>query len=371
MNFSISKKHFVEALSIASRAISPSSPLASLHSIKLEVMEDMLKITASDSNISILININKSEENKLTIEETGEILFDSKYIVDMIRKIDSETVEVETVDGYLTRISGGSVNFEINGFNTHDYPVINFDYDQPSFTINSDELKLLISQTCFATSDKETKPVLTGLNMRCVGNEMTCVATDSYRMAQKKITIDNNSDFNITVPAKALNEVAKILPSDKDIDVFIFNMKIMFKIEDIFIQALLIEGSYPETTRLIPNNFNYELVVDARDILGSIDRASLIKNDGVSIIKMSLSQDEIIVSSKSNEIGLTENITPVSYEGNDLRVSFKVPYVYDAVRALNAFQIKFQFVGEMKPFIIKSVDDDSVLQLVLPIRTYN
>ena len=370
MHFKLAKKEFLDGLNIVSRAVSMNSPLPSLHGILLSVKEDYIRLTASDTNISILVTIQKNEDSKLEVADTGDIILDSRYILDMIRKIDSDEVEIEILDGLLTKISGNSVNFEINGIKAENYPLIDFTKPEKTFVLNSDDLKELISQTCFATSDKETRPVLTGLNLKNENGEIKCVATDSYRLAQKIIHVDNIDDFNITIPAKSLNEVAKIINGDSDIEISISDKKVLFSMENVLIQTRLIEGSYPETSRLIPQNFNYELVVDARDILNAIDRASFIKNEGVSIIKMELSSNEIIITSRSSEVGSVETITPISYEGENLSISFKGQYVYEAVRALNAFQIKIQFGGEMKPFVLTSVDNDSILQLVLPIRTY-
>ena len=289
----------------------------------------------------------------------------------MIRKIDAETVEVETVDGLLMKISGEVVNFELNGISSDNYPLLDFSKPDEKFIINADLLKEIVSQTCFATSDKETRPVLTGVNMHYENNKLTCVATDTYRLSQKELFMDEEHNFNITVPAKTLNEAAKIISSGKDVEIAVSDKKILFDLGNIIIQTRLIDSAYPDTARLIQPSFDYELVVDARSILNAIDRASFIKNDdGVSIIRMEINEDEVIVTSKASEVESVEKIVPISYEGNKLTISFKGSYVYEAVRALNSFQIKMKFNGEMKPFILTSTDDSGVLELVSPIRTF-
>ena len=371
MYFKIAKKEFLDKLSIVSRAISVNSPLPSLQGIKLNVKEDRLLLTASDMDITIQITIEKNEDNGLVIEETGDIVLDSKYIVDMIRKIDADTVEVETVDGLLLKISGEAVNFELNGINSENYPLIDLSKPDERFTIGGDLLKEIVTQTCFATSDKENRPVLNGVNMHYEDNKLTCVATDTYRLSQKILYLEDNHNFNITVPAKTLNEVAKIIGSDKEVEIAVSDRKIMFDMENIIIQTRLIDSAYPDTGRLIQPHFDYELVVDARSILNAIDRASFIKNDdGVSIIRMEIDENEVIVTSKASEVESVEKIIPVSYTGSKLNISFKGSYVYEAVRALNTFQIKMSFNGEMKPFILTAIDSDDVIELVSPIRTF-
>lgn len=371
MHFKILTRSFLEPLNIVSRAISPNSPLPSLHGVKIVVNEDKVILTASDMNISIQATINADDDSKLTVYETGSIVLEARYFTDMVRKLDSEYMEIEIIDGYMTKISGDAVNFELNGTGSDNYPLIEFTKPEKSFVLNVNTLKDIVSQTCFATSDKEVKPVLTGLNMKSYGNKLLCVATDRYRLAQKELYIDTDAEFDVTVPAKSLNEIAKIISGDGNVEISLNDRKIMFVYENILLQSKLIEGAYPETSRLIPTNFDYELVIDARDMLNAIDRSSFIKTDGVSIIRMEMKRDEVVISSKSNEIGSVETLTPVSYEGNNLNISFKGQFVYEAVRALNAFNIRLRFSGDMKPFVITSTDNNGVLQLVLPIKTYN
>ena len=370
MYFRIAKNELLNKLNIVSRAVSINSPLPSLHGIKLSVDENSVELTASNMDISIKALITPNEENKLEIATAGSVILEARYIVDMIRKIDADMVEMEIIDGSLTKIRGNSVNFDLNGSKASNYPLIDFEKKGDCLELKGDLLKDIIFQTCFATSDKENRPALTGLNLKCEGNKLTCVATDSYRLAQKIIYLEDDHNFRITVPAKSLNEIAKILTGENEVKLYVSNNKLLVEIDDILIQTRLIEGDYPETGRLIPTSHSHELVIDARNMLTAIDRASFIKNDGVSIIKMEMSSDEIVISSKANEVGSVERITPISYNGDNLSISFKGQHVYEAVRALNTDKITIQFGGNMKVFVLKAADSDDVIQLVTPIRTY-
>lgn len=373
MNFRISKRVFYNALQIVSKSVSSNSPIPALSGIKIEVNNDSIVLVGSDADISIMKTLQASDEElRLVVRETGSIVIESKYILEIVRKIDVDDIDIQIIDGCLTKISGGSSKFEINGMRASEYPTIDFSRPSQQFTIDADKLLKIISQTTFATSDKETRPVLTGVNFKTNGRQLECVATDSYRLASKKVELENESNFNITIPAKSLNEVSKIIEKDSSVLVCVSDRKAQFWIENNLIQTRLIEGAYPETSRLIPQNFDYELMVDSRDMLNAIDRASFIKNEGVSIIKLSLSNNDVVISSKSQEVGSsTENLSVISYEGSPLDISFSGRYVFEAIRVLSATTIKIQFSGEMKPFIIRNDKDDSVLQLVLPVRTYN
>ena len=372
MNFKISKRVFYSALNTVARAISANSPLPALSGIKIEVQSDSIILTGSDSDISVQTTLGSNDETNLIVKETGSIVIEAKYILEIVRKIDADEIEMEIVDGSLTRISGMSAEFRINGMRALDYPAIDFSKPAQQFEIDADLLVKIINQTTFATSDRETRPVLTGVNMKCNGNKLECVATDSYRLARKIVDLPTENNFNITIPAKSLNEVSKTIVQDGKILIAVSDKKAQFWIDNTVIQTRLIEGAYPETARLIPTEFPHQLTVDSRDILSAIDRASFIKNEGISIVKCSANSEEVVISSKSQEVGSSvESLNVISYEGSPLEISFSGKYVYEAIRVLSATTIKIMFSGEMKPFVIYNTADDSILQLVLPVRTYS
>lgn len=373
MNFKISKRVLFNALSIVSRAISANSPLPWLSGVKIEVQANQITLTGSDSDVSIQKVLQKNNSDSVfEIIEEGSIVIEAKYILEIVRKIDADEISLEVVDGSLTKISGHSAEFNINGINASDYPDIDFSKPNTEFIIPADKLLKIITQTSFATSDKETRPVLTGVNFKAAGNELECVATDSFRLAKKIVELKSSQNFNITIPAKSLGEVAKTIEKDEDVVVCVSDKKAQFWFDDTVIQTRLIDGLYPETSRLIPTDFNYELIMDSRDLLNAIDRASFIKSEGISIIKLSTRTNEITISTKSQEVGSsTEKLKPIKYTGEPLDISFSGRYVFDAVRVLNGSVIKISFTGEMKPFIIKNAEDESILQLILPVRTYS
>ena len=197
------------------------------------------------------------------------------------------------------------------------------------------------------------------------------MATDSYRLAKKLVPIDATVSFNITIPSKSLQEVLKSIGEEENVTLYVDHKKAQFLIDHTIIQTRLIDGAYPETSRLIPADFSYELRIDSRELLNAIDRASFIKNDGVYIIKFSLDGSECILSSSSAEVGSSmEVLSNAEFKGDHLNVSCNGRYVFEALKALKPGEIVFHLCGEMKPFTIHTDGDDSVLMLVVPLRTY-
>ena len=370
MQFRILRTELLSALNKVSRAVSSKSPLPVLTGIKFNLTEDALILTGSDSDITIETTIEKNEK-KLMIYQPGAVVLAGHYISEIIRKIESEYIDIEIIDGTLTRIKGDRSEFNLNGIKAIDYPKIDLTCRGEHFTLDSLLLKTIITQTVFATSDKETRPILTGVNFRASDGELSCIATDSYRLAKKVIAVEEGLKFNITIPAKSLNEIAKIIEKVEDIDVYVSERKILFNMNGSVVQTRLIDGAFPDTSRLIPTTFDYELTVDTRDILSAIDRASLFASDASNIVKLTMRENNVQITSKSQEIGsVEEDLHTATFAGNPLNISYSAKYVTDAIRSIGSNQIKIYFVGDMKPFIIKNEEDESLIQLVLPVRTY-
>ena len=162
MDFKIKRLKLLNALSKTTKAVSIRSPLPVLTGIKFDLQENCLILTGSDSDITIQTRIEKDEN--LIINQTGGVVLNSRYILDIVRKIDSDEISIHTIDGALTRISGSNSKFDLNGTDILDYPRIDLSKTGTKVLLNSLILKDIISQTKFAASDKENKPILTGIS---------------------------------------------------------------------------------------------------------------------------------------------------------------------------------------------------------------
>ncbi len=373
MRFIISRVHLMNALNIVSKAVSNKSPLPILNGIKFELSNDQLVLLGSDTDISIktIIPVTEKGEQIINVFETGEIVLSSRYITEIVRKIDSERIELEILDGNLVKISDQHTNFNINGIKAKDYPQIDLNPNGTLISLNAQTLKTTLNQTIFATSISETRPMLTGVNFKMDGNILECVATDTFRLAKKVIKTNESGLFNVTIPAKSLSEISKIIDNDEIVNIYFSEKKVLFKLAKTTISTRIISGVYPDTSKLIPSNQDYRLEVITSNILAAVDRASLLSTDRNNIVKLNMSQEKVEISSNSQEIGsVNERLNTFHYEGDKMSISFSAQYVQDAIKAIGSEDIQLLFVGEMKPFVIKNKEDDSITQLVVPVRTY-
>lgn len=370
MNFKVNKKVFLDDLNISTKAISSTTPLPALTGIKLVVSEEKLTLISSDSNISIKIDIVNGEKKVLEVVETGEIVIDARYILEIVRKIDANEIGIEIIDGTLIKIYGGNSEFKINCMDPNQYPSINFNSNGTPFTLNSDLFKEIIDQTSFACSTQETRPVLTGVNFKADGTKLMINATDSYRLSRKTIELTTQNNFNITIPAKYLNDICHSIEENKDINITIDDQKILFYFDNTLIQTRLLDDEFPDTSKLIPTSFSQKLIVSSKELSSAIDRTSFIKSDGKNIVKLTISAEKIDITANNQTSSSFETITPISFEGNSFNISCSGNYLQDALRSLNTNEAVISFSGDLKPMILTSKEDDSIIQLISPVRTY-
>jgi len=367
MKFTIKRTVLLDALAKVSRAVSLKSPLPVLTGIKFDLDNEGLLLTGSDSDIVIQTKIT----DNLTIEEPGAVVLSSRYILDIVRKIDSETISFQILDGALTRIEGASSQFNLNGISSVDYPRVAVDRSGTHLQMDAMKLKELIDKTSFATSEAETRPVLTGVNFKYTNQVLTCVATDSYRLAQMSAPMADDLSFNIIIPKKSLVEISRIVDKDGVIDLYVSSRRVVFTIGGYTIVTRLIDGKFPDTSHLIEASYPYELSVGTAALLGAIDRATLLSDSATkNIVKLTMSSDEVVLTGSSQEIGSAEEVLPEAFfkgEGS-LTISFSGRYLADAVRSINGETVRLFFTGGMRPFVVKDYEKDDNIQIVLPIR---
>lgn len=263
-----------------------------------------------------------------------------------------------------------------NGINESEYPTINLEESKKKIDINASTFKDLVNQTAFAASNEETKPVLTGINFNIAGNVLECNSTDSYRLARKIIQLSKESEenYNIVIPSHNIVEFCRIMDEDPDskVEVHIFNNKVLFKYKNLLFQSRLINGTYPNTANLMPDASYMVITADLNTFYSVIDRASILTSDREkNIVTLETEGDTLILKSSSIEIGRVEEKMKITKNvEDDIKISFSARYMMEALKSFSTDTVEIHYVGEIKPIILKSNEEETLTQLVLPIRTY-
>ena len=377
MNLTIDREVLLENLNVISRGLPNKSPMPILTGIKLYTTESDLFLTSSNSDISVEVDINDSS---LQIEDAGQTVVPGRVFIEIIRKINSRKVNLFLSDDKILVIKSGNSEFKLKIMDSFDYPKIDFVPLENPLTISSDILKDIIKSTSFATAQSERKPILTGVNLINSLGKLIATATDSFRLSQKIVEIPKYKDFNIVIPNKSLDELLKAIDSyDGDLSLYFSNNKLLIAYKNVCFQTRLLDGNYPDTSRLIPSDFPTVVKFNKDELLDSVERVSLLsprdkerdKEITYSIIKLTINKDRSVeISTTNSSMGdAKEEIIPTSIDvANPITIGFSSKYLIEALRSFLSTEISLNLTGEIRPFIIRGEKDNNLTQLILPVR---
>ena len=373
MKFKIKQKILLENLNYVIRGISNKNLIPILNCIKFELNEEGLYLLSTDNDLAIKSFIPKSDIEE--IEIFGDIVVSGRYIYEIIRKLNNEIINIEEIVDSQLLITTETSSFKLNCNNVNEFPILELDFINNPIKLERKIFKTAINQTIFSTSTQESRPILTGINFKIKDKIMEITATDSYRLSKKKINLDQklDDDYDIIIPNRNMSEIIKLISdTEEDIELHLFPNKAIIKLDNLIIMTRLLNGNYPDTNKLIPSDFETKIKINLDKFFNAIDRASLLTNaEEKNIIKLELKNNQMIISSNIPEIGNVEEKIKLDVElKNNLKISFSSKYMMDALKTFGSEDIELSFNGEIKPIIITYVDNNDLIQLILPIRTY-
>lgn len=286
MNFTIDRDVLLENLNNISRGLPQKSPMPILTGIKMEVTKDDLYMTSSNIDLSVQVIVS---DKSLVITEPGKTIIPGRFFIDIIRKVSSKVVTLTLIEDKILSIKADRAEYKLHVMDYIDYPNIDFVCLENPISIEAPVLKNIIRQTVFATSQSEKKPILTGVNLKLHENKLTAIATDSYRLSKVIVPINGDyNDFNITIPNKSLDEISKSIDTYEDcLDLYFSNNSLLFKFKNVLFQTRLLDGTYPDTSRLIPPSFPINIKFNKEELLEAVERVSLLSpRDKEKIVKL-------------------------------------------------------------------------------------
>ncbi len=377
MKFTVNRSTFLKKLKDVQLAVSSRATIPILTGIKLIADSEGIKMTGSNSDISIETLLSVSDEKAgLTIEQTGQIVLQpARFFSDIVNKLPDETFTVEVKDGVQTSITSASSAFVINGLDAANYPHLPEIDTTKAFTLPVILLKKIIKQTVIAVSSHESRPILTGIHFTLEDGKLKAVATDSHRLSQRVIPIEGteNLSHDLVIPGKSLQELTRLLDDGLDeIEVAVAENQILFRTEDTYFYSRLLEGNYPDTNRLIPENSSTQLTLDANILLGAVERASLLSHEGKNnVVKLTVNKDSVEITGNSPEVGrVNEQVAYNDLKGEEMEISFNPDYLKAALTTFGPVEITVKLISTLRPFVlVPSEDNNEFIQLITPIRT--
>lgn len=377
MNITIDREILLENLNVISRGLPAKSPMPILTGIKLEATDTDLYMTSSNTDISVEVLISDSS---LKIQSAGKTVVPGKFFIEIIRKINSKKINLYLIEDRILVIKADRGEYKLHIMDYMDYPNIDFVCLENPLELEASVLKSLIKETVFATAASEKKPILTGVNFKNIDGRLIATATDSFRLSQKIVSIEDYNDFNITIPNKSLDELLKAIDSyDEKVVLYFSNNKLLVKYKNVLFQTRLLDGNYPDTSRLIPNEFPIVIKFNKDELVDAVERVSLLsprdsakdKEITYSIIKLSIKKDRIVeISTTNSSIGdAKEELIPTNIETtNPIVIGFSSRYLLEALRSFISTEVSLNLSGEIRPFVIRGDNDANLTQLILPVK---
>jgi len=382
-------------LSLVSRAVPSRPEPAVLGNVLIEAIEAIQKvnITAFDGNMGIETSFNAE------IVEGGKITLPAKLFNDIVTRLPEIEVTIdvsETEDNFVAVISSTSGQFRLTGIDAQEFPKlptveVKQEMELPISTLNQG-----LKGCLFAASTELSKQVLTGVHLKTkglgennLGDILEFAATDSHRLSV--VAADLNSqdldedaagiteihlpEFAVTIPAKALRELEKIVGDSQGTDTVkvSFDEQVMtFKLGDRLLTSSKIPGDYPAYGQLIPQSFTREMIVDRKRLLSSLELVAVLAQKN-NLVKFSLSNDrgELVVSADAQDVGNAEQSLPAEIMGEDIDIAFNIRYLMDGLKALPTAEIKMQLNEGHQPVIFSPLGGVDMTYLVMPVQIRN
>lgn len=375
MKVTLNRSTFIQELQTVQRAISSKTTMPILTGVKIELSNNGLTLTGSNAEISIESFLSVTNEKaQMMIERTGAVVLQSRFFGEIIRRLPEDDFTMEVIENNQVNITSGKANFTVNGLDADSYPHLPVVDSQNQITIPIHVLNKLIGETVFAVSQHESRPILTGVHFILENQKLLAVATDSHRLSQRVILLESGTEaFNIVIPGKSLTELSRSVgDEEEDVKISIMDNQVLFETKTMKFYSRLLEGTYPDTNRLIPTSFNTEIEFTVPELLSAIERASLLSHEGRNnIVRLHIASDGVILYGNSPEIGKVEEV--LNYEkvsGDPLDISFNPDYMKAALRAFGPTTISVRFISAIRPFTLEPTEGNGeFIQLITPVRT--
>ena len=365
MKFSCEKALLLGAVSTASRAVAVKSSIPALEGILIEAGEQ-LRLTGYNLETGIRAAV------PAEIREKGSLVLSARLFGEIIRKMPDDVV-VFTSENYMVNIKCGMSEFNILGTDPEEFPELPTVEYQNSLILPQSRLKAMISQTLFAVSDNESRPIHTGSLFEVDSEGLTIVSVDGYRLALRHESIDKKEGaetFSFVVPGAALSEVEKICSDvDEPASVTQGARHVMFKVGDTMLVSRRLEGEFLAYRQAIPRNNTIHVEGDTRALLSSIDRVSLIISDKLKSPLRCVFDSNLLKISTKTAIGDAYDECPLSGDGGGLEIGFNNKYLMDALKAAPADKVRLELTTGVSPCVILPTEgEENFLYMVLPVR---
>jgi DNA polymerase-3 subunit beta len=359
------REEFVSKLSVVSRAVSTRAATQALSGILLTAEEGAAALAATDGEMGLRTAL------EAEIASAGSVLLPGRLLSELARSLGDATVEIELREAERdVEIRSGGSSFHLRVLPAEDFPKLPAEGEQP-LSIPAPALAETVELVARAASRDDMRPVLTGVLVTASGQEMTMVATDSYRLAVKRTELESaiGGELEANIPARALRELGRLVAAGEvaEVGVSLLPNQAVFRAGGILLNTRLIDGQFPNFRQLLPESYEHDVRLPRPEFLEVVRRVSQLAQRNAPL-RLSFSQGELKVSASTPDVGDAEEAMPAAFEGEELEIGFNPEFLRDGIESVGGDEVLLRLISPLRPGLLQPVDHEDFRYLVMPIR---
>lgn len=369
MKIVILQSNFAKALNQVSRIVGTRTTLPVLSNILIIAEKGKIRFSATDLEVGI------TTQTIGKVEEEGSLTLPAKLISDFVLNNKDESIEI-TTNGTIAELKSNRFEATIHGIAAEEFPSVPEAPKEYFTSFKKADLIDALKKVAIAPATDETRPVLAGISFQFSGNELTLAATDSFRLAEKKLKLEKEvSERKLIVPSRTINEVLRVLAASEQADEAYLSAtdnQISFKIGEAYIVSRLIEGAFINYAQIIPTSFKIEAKVNGSELIGAVKMSSLFARDSANNnIRVSIGKNELVVASVVSQSGSAKSKVAAETKGDTLEIAFNARYVLEVLNVLSAKEISILCNDSTQAAVIRVDEDPLYTYIIMPLKLEN
>ena len=372
MKFKINRDHFTNGLAQVLNVVGSKATMPILSNVLIEAEKDNITLTTTNLDLGIRCKI------KAEVKEGGAVTLPVKRLATIVRELPNVDVTFDASPNHQVKLASGGSNFRIMGIGKEEFPPLPEFGDEKYFTLEQAELTAMLKSVAYAQSTDETRYILNGVYFNFRDGKLSLVATDGRRLAlvSKELEVPATSAGAIILPAKTVNELARMLDKGEKLKISFNDRRAAFQIntdkdasgltDSIYLYSKVVEGNYPNYQQVIPKETHQRIKLERELFLQCIHRAALVCSEKSNSVKLKLTSNLLEITAQSPDFGEAHESMAIGYSGPDLQVAFNPSFMMDPLKALNKDEVFFELKDEVSPGVFKTLD--SFICVIMPVR---
>jgi DNA polymerase-3 subunit beta len=364
VKISLDRDVLFSQLQTVSRVASTRSAIQALSGVQLNVASSGCELRATDMDVGLQVPL------EAEVAREGTVVLPARLMLDVVRSLPAKTVSLELRSAEQdVELTAGNATFHIRTLRAEDFPPFPEADSESAVQLPAAAFVATATKVAGSASRDETRPVLTGILVSASDRELRMVATDSYRLSVKVLEAPLSAGFEVNVPARALQELARLVGADQDepLSVSVRANQVLFTLGRTLLSSRLIDGQFPNYRQLIPETFEHELRISAPELTDVVRRISLLAQKNAPL-RLAFSSGELTVSAQTPDVGEARESLPLAFEGEPLEIGFNPEFLRVGVEAIDEGDVVLKLISPLRPGLIESGDGSGFRYLIMPIR---